>query len=287
MAENSAIGWTDHTHNHWIGCTQIGPGCDRCYAKWLVENRMGKSFAERRLTTEENRRKPLKWNRQAEREGRRFKVFTNSLADVLDNQVPDDWRTGPDGLFPLIEATPHLDWIVVTKRIGNWQKMRPDRWFPMPPANIWLIITVTDQHELERDWLKLSNISASVIGLSIEPQLGPVDPERVEIKNDVGATMAFLNIIQGQAAVFGGMQRCRPVDWIITGGESQQTPKEPARPYSIAWAHGLIQATRGTKTALFLKQLGTNCPDAPVLRDRKGADPFEWPIGLRVQEFPR
>lgn len=287
MAENSAIGWTDHTHNHWIGCEQIGPGCESCYAKSWVEGRMGRDFAERRLTTPENRRKPLRWNRQAEREGRRLKVFTNSLADVLDNKVSQEWRTGPDGLFNLIEATPHLDWLVVTKRIGNWQRMRPDHWYPSPPPNLWLIITVTDQHELERDWLKLASIGANVIGLSIEPQLGPVDPTRVEIKNNAGMTLGFLNLIEDTSAVFGGVTPARRVDWIITGGESQQSSAAPARPYSIAWAHLLIQATRGSKTALFLKQLGSNCPDAPVLRDRKGADPSEWPASLRVQEFPR
>lgn len=33
MSANTKIEWADHTFNPWIGCTQISPGCDGCYAK--------------------------------------------------------------------------------------------------------------------------------------------------------------------------------------------------------------------------------------------------------------
>jgi protein gp37 len=33
MAELTGIAWTDHTHNPWIGCTKVSPGCDICYAE--------------------------------------------------------------------------------------------------------------------------------------------------------------------------------------------------------------------------------------------------------------
>ncbi len=33
MGEHSAIEWTDHTFNPWIGCTKVSPGCDNCYAE--------------------------------------------------------------------------------------------------------------------------------------------------------------------------------------------------------------------------------------------------------------
>ena len=28
MVANSAISWTDHTWNPWIGCTKVSPACD-------------------------------------------------------------------------------------------------------------------------------------------------------------------------------------------------------------------------------------------------------------------
>jgi protein gp37 len=45
MGENSAIEWTDHTFNPWIGCTKVSPGCDRCYAETLATNRLGAACA--------------------------------------------------------------------------------------------------------------------------------------------------------------------------------------------------------------------------------------------------
>ena len=42
MAENSAISWTRHTWNPWMGCTKISPACDGCYAEALMDKRYGK-----------------------------------------------------------------------------------------------------------------------------------------------------------------------------------------------------------------------------------------------------
>ncbi len=36
MAENSAISWTNHTFNPWIGCTRVSPACDGCYGAALM-----------------------------------------------------------------------------------------------------------------------------------------------------------------------------------------------------------------------------------------------------------
>jgi protein gp37 len=119
MAENTAIEWADHTFNPWTGCTKVSPACDHCYAEsWAKRSgtvRWGPGEPRRR-TTDANWRQPLKWNAQAQREGRRFRVFCASLADVFDNEVPVQWRVD---LFRLIASTPHLDWLLLTKRIGN------------------------------------------------------------------------------------------------------------------------------------------------------------------------
>lgn len=119
MAENTSIEWADHTFNPWTGCTKVSHGCDGCFAEsWAKRSgtvRWGVGEPRRR-TTNANWRLPPKWNAQAEREGRRFRVFCASLADVFDNEVPQEWR---DDLFRLIERTPRLDWLLLTKRVGN------------------------------------------------------------------------------------------------------------------------------------------------------------------------
>lgn len=148
MGENSAIEWTTHTFNPWIGCTHVSEGCRNCYAETLMDKRYGKAEwgvgKPRILTSESNWRQPLAWQRRAERSpytcpvcvmpktGRndpgachacgtvdipnRPRVFCSSLADVFDTEVPDEWR---DRLFVLIHATPNLDWLLLTKRPEN------------------------------------------------------------------------------------------------------------------------------------------------------------------------
>lgn len=174
MAENSKIEWTDHTFNPWIGCQAVSPdGCRNCYAEGWAK-RYGRDFAQRTRTSEANWRQPLKWNAKAEREGRRFRVFCASLADVFDNEVPVQWRRD---LFDLIEATPHLDWLLLTKRIGNARRLYGEAFLDSArpwPENVWLGATVVNQGEADRDIPKLLTVPARVRFLSIEPMMGPI-----------------------------------------------------------------------------------------------------------------
>ena len=130
MAKNSAIEWTDHTFNPWEGCTKISPACDNCYAaERAARYKTVEWGGPRRRTSKSNWNKPLKWERQAStfafEEGRRQRVFCASLADVFDNQVPEEWRAD---LWDLIRACPSLDWLLLTKRPQNIEKMLPEFW---------------------------------------------------------------------------------------------------------------------------------------------------------------
>lgn len=179
MAENSNIEWTHHTHNRWIGCTKVGPGCDNCYAAaWDARGLQGQetrwgAHAARTLTSAANRRKPLAWDRAAKAAGERHRVFCASLADVFDNHesILPEWRAD---LWVLIAATPNLDWMLLTKRPGNIAKMLPPDWGHGWP-NVWLGCTVVNQTEADRDIPKLLSVPAAVRFLSIEPLLEPVD----------------------------------------------------------------------------------------------------------------
>ena len=133
MGEQTGISWTDHTFNPWIGCTAVSAACDHCYAETLAK-RYGWDFAARRRTSENNWRNPRRWNRAAERDGVRRRVFCASLADVFDNQVPPEWRAD---LWDLIRACPSLDWQLLTKRPQNIARMLPDDWGDGWP-NVWL-----------------------------------------------------------------------------------------------------------------------------------------------------
>jgi hypothetical protein len=98
-----------------------------------MDHRYGKvewgPHGERKRTSEANWKKPLKWNVEArafKRErARRLRVFCASLADVFDNKAPSEWR---EDLFALIRECRRLDWLLLTKRPQNIQKMLPADW---------------------------------------------------------------------------------------------------------------------------------------------------------------
>ena len=171
MAENSKIEWTDHTFNPWIGCTKVGPPCDNCYAEAL-SNRYGwvtwGAHGNRKRTSPANWKKPYQWDRAAEKANVRARVFSASLADWLDNQVPQEWR---GDLGNVIDQTLYLDWLLLTKRIQNFKRLSP---WQRPPRNVWLGITCGSQPELDRDWPMLAAIDVAVRFISYEPALGPL-----------------------------------------------------------------------------------------------------------------
>jgi protein gp37 len=152
MGENSAIAWTDHTFNPWIGCTKVSTGakgaCEACYAeaydaRWPGEHHWGPGVPRRR-TSPDNWKKPLKWHRELAGNGARRKVFCASLADVFDNEVDPAWRAD---LWTLIRATPGLRWIILTKRPGNIRPMLPADWGNGYP-HVGLVASAVTQEEL-------------------------------------------------------------------------------------------------------------------------------------------
>jgi protein gp37 len=274
MAENSAIGWTDATFNGWLGCTEVGPGCDLCYAReqdkryqWGIpkaERVPGiaphwGAGAPRYRTSDNNWRKVLKWNAYAQSRGVPLKVFAHSLSDVFDNEVPQQWR---EDEFSLWRATPWLRWIVVTKRITSVPKMLPKDWGSGYP-NVGIVVTVVDQDEYDRDAPRLLSIPARWHGFSMEPQI-----DRIRVR-------AEWTVDRGSI-------------WCITGGESAQPSagKQP-RQYDPAWARSLIRA-KGLCPDLYVyvKQMGARPVGLQLEDDKMGKDPAEWPADLRVFDFP-
>ncbi len=256
MAENSSIEWTDHTFNPWIGCTKVGPGCDHCYAEALATSRLKVLWgpgAPRRLSAASTWNQPRRWDRKAFAAGIRQRVFCASLADVFDNEVDPAWRAD---LFTLIRETPNLDWLLVTKRIGNAAKMAAAAggW----PENVWLGATIVNQAEADRDVPKLlATAGPRYRFLSMEPLLGPVDLTRlnVPVVDESWKPDAGCNALSGynpQTFGFDDLARARAVDWVIVGGESGAG----ARPMHPDWARNLRDQCAAASVPFLFKQWG-------------------------------
>lgn len=220
IMENTNISWTDHTFNPWMGCKKISSGCKNCYAEKLVQNRMGYKLwdnNERKITSDTNWKKPLKWNKEAKEQGVRYKVFSGSLCDIFEER--DDLVVARKRLWELIKNTPELDWQLLTKRPENIEKLLPDDWGD-GYSNVWLGTTVENEKVIERANI-LRGIPAQIRFISYEPALGD---------------LSKLNIDK--------------IDWIIYGGESGSG----FRDHDINWAREMKNKCAKENVAFYYKQ---------------------------------
>jgi protein gp37 len=299
MSAGTAIEWCDHTFNPWWGCTKVSPGCARCYAEAFAR-RVGHAIwgdrAPRRFFGDAHWEDPRRWASRALAEKRRFRVFCASMADVFEDRRDLDYER--HRLWLLINETPELDWLLLTKRIENVRRMLPELWRVPPRPNVWLGATVEDQDRAADRIVELLRTPAALRWVSYEPALELVDFERLRVASARGpGARDRLNALTG-ALVSGAtgrvIERLPALDWIVCGGESGPG----ARPCDVAWLRRTLERCRENGVPCFVKQLGarrilsggdgvyTAHPTLSRIREAKGADPAEWPADLRVREWP-
>jgi protein gp37 len=272
--ENSEISWTTHTFNPWRGCAKVSEGCKHCYAE-AQTRRYGLPLwgvtAERRVAAESSWKNPLRWDRLAKEAGERHRVFCASMADVFEPRP--DLAAPRARLARLIEATPNLDWLLLTKRPEHMAQLAKDAgWSWMWPFNVWAGTSVEHQAAADERIPHLSTVPAWVRFLSCEPLLEPL-----------------LLVGHLEAALRSGSKLTdKGIDWVIVGGESGPG----SRLFDLAWARSIRDQCKATGTSFFLKQLGARAVDGSLgslvvsTKHPKGGEPSEWPEDLRVQEFP-
>lgn len=315
MAERSNIEWCDATFNPWIGCTKVSPACDHCYAERDFDLRRhvvqwGAGQARKR-TSDDNWKKPGRWNAKpfyecevcglrtdnpmrAQCKGphrsqhmwkpARRRVFCASLADWLDNEVPVEWLVD---LLELIRSTPNLDWLLLSKRIGNWRKRieavireidgddpcELKSWLlawidDSSPPNVWLGATICNQAEADRDIPKLLDVPAAVRFVSIEPMLGPVDLTDIVVRHGGGTEDHFSALYDADD---DEADTASYIDWVIVGGESGPH----ARPMHPHWARDLRDQCAAAGVPFLFKQWG-----------EFGPTPDDWRISIGGVAFP-
>ena len=231
MAKDSGIEWTHHTFNPWWGCVKLSPACAHCYAETWAR-RVGMELwggeTPRRFFSEHHWREPVRWNAEAERAGHRPRVFCASMADVFEPRSElDPWR---EKLWGLIEKTPHLDWLLLTKRPGHIKNVYP--WVKQPRNNVWLGTTAENQRWADRRIERLLSVDAKVRFLSCEPLLSAID---------------LTPWLQAQE-----------IGWVIAGGESGPH----ARPTHPNWVRSLRDQCRHFDVPFHFKQWGHWSPEA-------------------------
>lgn len=296
MGADSKIQWTHHTFNPWWGCARVSPGCEHCYAEAFAK-RTGKAAwgvkEPRRFFGDKHWAEPLKWNKAAEKAGERHRVFCASMADVFEDRA--DLVDQRARLFCLIDETPHLDWLLLTKRPENIARLLPATCYPCNDTgmirvagvdpewcdecggerqgqprgyrhNVWLGTTVEDQKRAEDRIPELLMVPAVVRFLSCEPLLGPValDLPRCEThdREFVSDDGAWCN--ECLADGYGG--ELSYGHW-LDGAASADQPGinwvivggesgPGARQFVDAWARDIVSECRGASVEVFVKQFG-------------------------------
>lgn len=237
MGVTTGIAWTDHTFNPWWGCAKL-PGrgaCDFCYAERMAI-RFGLSVwgrtGRRRLFGDKHWHEPVVWDAAASKAGVKRRVFCMSMGDVFEYREDLD---GPrERLWDLIEGTPNLEWLLLTKRMTQAETLLPDAWRRARrgwPENVRLGFTAEDQAAWEHGLADLGELlldfspPARSCFVSCEPLLGPIRPEPED---------------------------CEALGWVIAGGESGPN----ARPSHAEWFRGLREWCHWAGAAFFFKQWG-------------------------------
>lgn len=219
MSQQSTIEWTDATWNPVRGCTQITPGCAKCYAKTFAERFRGvpghpyEQGFDLRLVPEKIA-EPLRWKQSKQ-------IFVNSMSDLCHPDVPDEF------IVAVAKTMQLADWHifqVLTKRADRLCNLLATKLkFVADEQHIWWGVSVENKrHGLPRA-RQLRKAKAAVKFLSVEPLL-----ERL-----------------GHFSLNG-------IDWVIVGGESGAG----ARPIDAAWVIEIRNLCQQTETPFFFKQWG-------------------------------
>jgi protein gp37 len=258
---------------------------------------------------------PLKWDRLAAAAGERHRVFCASMADVFEewdgpmldasgrilNRAPvgdgtwtkDRWwicdhtdspRITMDDvrerLFKLIESTPHLDWLLLTKRadqMSEFVRLATDSLmgvcsgghFPTDFPNVWLGVSVENQEQADKRIPQLLATPAAVRFLSVEPLLGPIQLDRLDdgkngwvdcLGGVWGHGFSTDHEGDGTEGIPDGITGDGIIHWVIVGGESGHH----ARPMHTQWVRSIRDQCQATGVAFFFKQWGEWAPYSDV-----------------------
>ena len=149
--------------------------------------------------------------------GEHARVFCASMSDVFEDR--EDLIPHRQRLFRLIDETPSLDWLLLTKRPENIKRLAPKLGQP----NVWLGTSAEDQKRWDLRVPILLEIPAVVHFVSAEPLLAPIS-----------------------------MNELLYPEWLIVGGESGPH----ARPMRVEWARSLRDQALAAGVAFHFKQWG-------------------------------
>lgn len=311
-------------------CQKLSPGCLHCFAEEMNQSNYFKFAShlpysgkppENLIFDEQVMQKLVKTRSPKV-------VFLCSMTDLFGNWVPDEWIYKA---FSYMAIASQHKFLILTKRpkrmaklllsggkqqirrgavdVGRSMNLSPERYesfetceWDWPLPNVGLGTSVENQKVAGDRITDLLGCPAAMLFLSCEPLLEELN--LISHEQDGRSCNYLLNTWETRRSGAGGAVaggRISPygndgINWVIGGGESGPG----ARPCHIDWIRSLVRQCQQTKTAVFVKQLGSQVIDSTPyidgvvqnhfqvkLRNRKGGNISEFPLDLQIRQFPQ
>lgn len=321
----TSIEWTDYSWNpirarrrnagHTLPagklghyCQKISPGCKNCYAAAMNlwrGNGIGYTvpeFAEVELYLDADALlEPLRWKKPRN-------VFVCSMTDLFADFILEEWI---EQIYAVMALADRHTFMVLTKRPARrkrwyegcefadgegfrdamvegqaqhiYAKLHPDEaksvdeWLSvcLPLKNVREGTSICTQKEAEDLLPIVIETPAALRWLSLEPLLETID---------LAGSIRMLPDM-------GGVKQLPRIDWIVVGGESGWGARET----DISAIRSIVKQCKDASVPVFVKQVGARAffpPSDGTLKtflkisDAKGGNPADWPVDLRIREFP-
>lgn len=276
-ATKSKIEWCDYSWSVVTGCTQLGPGCDNCYAKSMINRFKRQEWSD--IQTHEDKLELPNWPKGS-------KIFVAHMGDLFHSDVPFKFI---NKVFYTMMKHAEYTFLVLTKRTGrmaywantwwpgsgvsrclecghDWIADQPGRSYDVCeaptcdsmdiyidrvglwPNNVWAGASVENERVISR-LDQLAEVQAPVRFCSYEPALELVDFRSKLYYKDMDSVPMD---VRGKLGISGK----NGVNWMIAGGESGSA----ARPSNPDWYKAVLSYCELAQVPFFFKQYGTFAP---------------------------
>lgn len=249
------------------GCTPVSPGCDNCMAHGpgLVPSINGR--AVERLA---------KLNAKAAALGGPAPlVFVQDSSDAWADHAPEDAAAA---MVAAVEAAPALNLVISTRYIHAMLHRAPAHWLGGQwPANLGLMVSVSNQRDAERDIPPLLAMKAKHgipwVGARCEPMLREIELTKLTLQalaHPRRRGRQYLDALTGH--VVGGSSPYTPaaefgrLDWVTVRGERQWLSGDTARPLHPSWLEAMQRDCTRAGVPLYFRGWGEWLPATEVQR---------------------
>ena len=192
---------------------------------------------------------PIIWDMEAGLNKTTPTVLCGNMCDIFDPQ----WRDGiRPRLWKLIEDTPRLFWLLLTKRIENAETMLPRKWMEYGfPHNVGMGVSIEHDKYVKKRMNALCKLPAQFRWVVSEPMLSELN---LELNN-------------------------KSIHWVIIGCDnSLPTP----HPTYMRWVRELLKECKDNGIPAFVKQVSLIWFDYVKCSTKIE----QWPMDVRVQQTP-